>query len=84
LPNGKGTKHSKFRKTRALKLGHLRSIAVKGQSVSRGRLMSLLGAVGVMQEQILACLEKIDTAKRERDDSISGDKSDPKGAGTPN
>jgi len=48
------------------KLGELRRTATKGQAVSRGQLMALLGAVGVMKEQTVAGLEKIYAAQRER------------------
>ncbi len=49
------------------KLGGLHHMARKGQTVSRGQLMTLLGAVGVLQEQTVAGLEKIYAAQRERD-----------------
>ena len=49
------------------KLGELHLIARKRQAVNRGQLMALLGAVGVMQEQTAAGLEKIYAAQRERD-----------------
>lgn len=49
------------------KLGDLHGMARKGQTVSRGQLMALLGAVGVMQEQTVTGLEKIYAAQRERD-----------------
>lgn len=52
------------------KLDDLRSAAEKGQPMSRGQLMALLGAVGVMQEQMTACLEKIYTAQRQRDEQV--------------
>jgi uncharacterized membrane protein len=50
------------------KLGDLRSRARKGQPMNRGQVMALLGTVGVMQEQMAACLEKIYTTQRERDE----------------
>ncbi len=49
------------------KLGVMHRMARKGRTVNRGQLMALLGAVGVMQEQTVAALEKIYAAQRERD-----------------
>ncbi len=49
------------------KLGELQRTATTGQAVSRGQLMALPGAVGVMQEQTVVGLEKIYVAQRERD-----------------
>ncbi len=49
------------------KLGELHLAASTGKAVSRGQLMALLGAVGVMKEQTVAGLEKIYAAQRERD-----------------
>lgn len=49
------------------KLGELHRAATKGQTVSRGQLMALLGAVGVMKEQTVTGLERIYAAQRERD-----------------
>ena len=49
------------------KVDDLHLMARKGESVSRGQLMALLGAVGVMQEQTVAGLKKIYAAQQERD-----------------
>ncbi|MCU1329638.1 MAG: 3-5 exonuclease family protein [Bryobacterales bacterium] len=54
------------RAQRKLRVLHRR--ARKGQAVSRGQLMALLGAVGVMQEQTGAALDKIYVAQREREE----------------
>jgi tetratricopeptide (TPR) repeat protein len=50
------------------RLNDLSRMARKGGFVSRGQLMALLGAVGVMQEQAVADLEKIYAGQQERDE----------------
>jgi hypothetical protein len=50
------------------KLAHLASLTQRGQPVSRGELMALLGAVGLMKEQVFEFLERIYSAQRKRDE----------------